>query len=858
MSAMDEKKEQPILPELLKHVKTDSKSGISSCLVRLKNEPKCYKQFAKDGGLGILVNLLRCHNLKILNMTLSILANACLHSDAREKVRGSKIANNIVSIIKYIKLESTLQCRACRLIGNLSECDWHAKSFCKAGAIQAIVDLLQLNTNTQTYLMSVRAIRNIWSIHEGSREEILETGVIRRITGLLIMAVGKLETSTRTASELIEICLKAMCAFLCTLDPRVSEQIRGEKDLQGYKCIVQCLGMKNKMAVKCLYNLCQIAECRPILGNSGAIESLIILIKDRSELCKEMLSSLCLFCREAVNRARIRIGSGLELMLSLLQSSQDEKYHPMLLHALAQFVYDDPSIVIMVKNGLLDVLVTRLRKMVRETISNEETRISKKRGNESPPNKQTEFKYNKTNLGRFSSDYYRDDWSPGSATSVSSSPPSTPPLPFYDSLENDENTEDNYSPVCSDTEFMDNEDEPQEEVESLESCKSVIAETEEPQTSEKGNKSIVNNCEYANVWTLVLLSRLSHSNDPIERLADSTTIEPLSAYIRHAKNPKASRILTRIVRNGAYLMPLLKQGFVFEAQTLYGSEQYLRQLCALAETGGAIGELTSILLRGDEAHKLVIAVSIPFLIKSRYILKSLLNNYGGLALIFRVLSDQQHSLYKNAIWSICRLANTLQIQPEMIDKCQITDTASTDFPRVYDNHPKPATVTFELDDGTTINACRHTLCQKSDAFSAMLEGNFSESGKKRVKLRNTSREGLHTLLLAANGAAFENRTIESLLDAVLLADKFLMNDVSDVLTESSISKLNYQNFSRAWNWAKNNACHELKSCCVKSFLTASMTHSERVQAFQDFSNSDSFHEFLAEVRQIINSVLCQR
>ncbi|XP_076278500.1 BTB/POZ domain-containing protein Rnb [Lasioglossum baleicum] len=856
MSAMDEKKEQPILQELLKHVKTESKSGISSCLVRLKNEPKCYKQFAKDGGLGILVNLLRCQNLKILNMTLSILANACLHSDAREKVRGSKIACNVVSIIKYIKLESTLHCRACRLIGNLSECDWHAKSLCNAGAIQAIVDLLQLDTNMQTYLMGVRAIRNIWSIYEGSREEILESGVIRRITGLLIIAVEKLETSTRAASELIEICLKSMCAFLVgTLDPRVAEQIRGEKDLQGYKCIVRCCGMKNKMAIKCLYNLCQITECRPILGNSGAVDSLIILIRDRSELCEETLVSLCLFCWEAVNRARIRMGSGLELMLSLLQNSQYERYHPFLLRALAQFVYDDPSIKIMVKNGLLDVLITRLNKMVAEAASNEEAKALKKRGNESPPNKQTEFKYNKTNLGRYSSDYYRDDWSPSSATSVSSSPPSTPPLPFYDSVENDENTEDNYSPVCSDTEFMDNEDELQEEVESLKSCKSVTAEVEEPQNSEKGNKS--SNCEYANVWTLVLLSRLSHSDDPIERLADSIIIEPLSAYIRYAKHPKASRILTQIIRKRAYLMPLLKQGFVFEAQTLYGSEQYLRHLCALAGTYGAIGELTSILLRGDEAHKLVIAVSIPFLIKSRDILKSLLDNHGGMPLIFRVLSDRQHSLYENAIWSICRLADTLQIQPETIDKCQISDTTSTDFPRVYDNHPKPATVTFELDDGTTVDACRHTLCQKSDAFSAMLEGNFSESGKKRVKLRNTSREGLNTLLLAANGATFENRTIESLLDAALLADKFLMNDVSDALTESLISKLNYQNFSRAWNWAKTNSCHELKSCCVKIFLTATMTNSERIQAFQDFSNSGSFREFLNDVRQIINSVLCQ-
>lgn len=69
---------------------------------------------------------------------------------------------------------------------------------------------------------------------------------------------------------------------------------------------------------------------------------------------------------------------------------------------------------------------------------------------------------------------------------------------------------------------------------------------EKSQNSEEGNKSNV--WEYANVWTLVLLSRLSHSNDPIDRLADPATIEALSAYIKHAKNPKASRILTRIIR----------------------------------------------------------------------------------------------------------------------------------------------------------------------------------------------------------------------------------------------------------------------------------------------------------------------
>jgi len=58
-------------------------------------------------------------------------------------------------------------------------------------------------------------------------------------------------------------------------------------------------------------------------------------------------------------------------------------------------------------------------------------------------------------------DYYRDDWSPRSTTSASSSsPPSTPPLRvFSDSnAETDDTEDDIYSPICSDTECADNDD----------------------------------------------------------------------------------------------------------------------------------------------------------------------------------------------------------------------------------------------------------------------------------------------------------------------------------------------------------------------------------------------------------------
>lgn len=299
---------------------------------------------------------------------------------------------------------------------------------------------------------------------------------------------------------------------------------------------------------------------------------------------------------------------------------------------------------------------------------------------------------------------------------------------------------------------------------------------------------------------------------------------------------------------------------MFDVQDMPEREEYLQELREVAETGGAIGQLSSVLLRGEEQHKLIFAVSIPFLIvRSRANLRSLLHSHGGLEMILRLLSDARHQMHERAIWSICRLAVTLEIRPEAVDKCPTS--ASNGLFRDYSRetiYSQPSSiVTFELDDGTTVDACRHVLCQRSDAFSAMLEGNFSESGKRRVRLRNASCGGLNTLILAATGAAYKHRSIESLLDAVLLADKFLMPDLSDALTDSSIAKLSHENFSRAWWWAKTNACRELQSCCVKTFLTANMTNSQTVQAFRDFYTTDAFEDFLCDIREIITDVLCQ-
>lgn len=827
-----------IAHKLLKYIKSNSPEKIISFLKRVKADSKCTKQFFKEENLDVLIDLLKFQNQEIINLSLSILADMCLNLEIREKIRDPKITTYTLWIIRSLEGNYNLHSRAVRLIGNLSECTWHAKSLCDQKAVGVLTDILHSKTYTEVHIMTVRAIRNIWNSYKKSRIEIQQSGAIPKIVSMFVKARTKSESKY---VGLMKACLKAMCSFAESLDGESAVQMRGESNEEGFKNIMELCEEKNDLALKCLYNLSLIAECRPILGDCGVIQRLLLLITNNDKLSWQILWSLCLFCREAINRGRLKSATGLEIMMALLKNNENEKFHSMILDAFLLFEYDTDGIGIMVKNGLLDVLIEKLKSMIKseELQSKCEKEVSKKRSGDSSPYERIDVKYNRTSTGRFSLDYHYENWSPNSGASTSSSPPSTPPLPLYNCKDFDESAEENYSPVCSDDEW-----------------------TEKDHNTNFHEKVKSSFTKHVKKSTLALLSILCDSIEPMEKLADPTVITLLSTYIRFTKDPKALQILTRISKNSAYLVPLIQQGFVFEAQTIYGCEQCLLQLSALAETGGAVGQLSSILLRGTETNKNMIAISIPFLVKSKKSLRYLLSEHGGMPLIFQVLENPAHSLHDNAILSISQLAELLDIQPRTIDWTELLMETNIDplDKAKFDNLPKPSIVTFILDDGTTVDACRHTLCQKSEFFSAMLNGKFLEAGKKKMLLKDTSKESLNALLLAANGDTFYNQKIEELLDAVLLANKYLMPDVLEILIKSSISRLNYDNFSRVWNWTRRNSPHfhvwtHLKTFCLESFLTSRMTRNERLQAFRNFAACNDFQIFLIEIKEILISNL---
>ncbi|KAG8540353.1 hypothetical protein GDO81_019452 [Engystomops pustulosus] len=116
-------------------------------------------------------------------------------------------------------------------------------------------------------------------------------------------------------------------------------------------------------ALGTLSNLCNQGALRPMLGNAGAIELLVAEVKllmEAPSRCVPLVRSLCLCCREALNRRRVREMGGLELLLDLLRNSCYRSVHHKITTAFLHFCHDTTALGVLGSGGLAPLLASRL------------------------------------------------------------------------------------------------------------------------------------------------------------------------------------------------------------------------------------------------------------------------------------------------------------------------------------------------------------------------------------------------------------------------------------------------------------------------------------------------------------------
>ena len=122
-------------------------------------------------------------------------------------------------------------------------------------------------------------------------------------------------------------------------------------------------------ALLILLDLSEQHNFRPSFGNAGGITLLKTLLENPKFSAKEkVISALCLCCKEAVNRVKLREEGILKHFIEILKDDLYMALHLRVVSALVCFLYDETSFDVLLENGLVPVLVMHLRKCLDEEV----------------------------------------------------------------------------------------------------------------------------------------------------------------------------------------------------------------------------------------------------------------------------------------------------------------------------------------------------------------------------------------------------------------------------------------------------------------------------------------------------------
>ncbi|XP_053550418.1 armadillo repeat-containing protein 5 [Bombina bombina] len=347
----------------------DDPSGLSHALSALRSKhvhrAGGMGLFRKNGGLTLLLALLtdppRAAALgasrRNLELALSLLANSCTEPGSREQVRQLGGIPALVCILQSVCVDSVLN-RVSRALGNLALDPQNSSIIHQSGAVSSLVHILQSSQDAGCVHSCLRALR-ILGDSPAHRLSICEQGGLSPCVSFL----------TSPDPALVCAAVRAVCELSrsCSLD--CAEQLnKAVPVLVGMGQGEEVKPVVRQAALSTLCNLCTQGAMRPMLGNAGTVRLLISEIRNLRKSptrCLPLVKALCLCCREALNRLRVREEGGLELFLELLRDPQYRCSHPRIIAAFLHFCHDIAALVLLGMGGLAVLLAERLEDLAK-------------------------------------------------------------------------------------------------------------------------------------------------------------------------------------------------------------------------------------------------------------------------------------------------------------------------------------------------------------------------------------------------------------------------------------------------------------------------------------------------------------
>ena len=121
-----------------------------------------------------------------------------------------------------------------------------------------------------------------------------------------------------------------------------------------------------ELALKALANLCSQGCLRPLVGSLDVIGRFSAEARREPLRAPVFLKALCLCCKEAVNRAKVKACGGLETLVGFLGTHRGHPLARMAIVACVDFVYDEAALEQLQELGLVPLLVGRLDALARQ------------------------------------------------------------------------------------------------------------------------------------------------------------------------------------------------------------------------------------------------------------------------------------------------------------------------------------------------------------------------------------------------------------------------------------------------------------------------------------------------------------
>ncbi|XP_026062958.1 armadillo repeat-containing protein 5-like [Carassius auratus] len=328
-------------------------------------------RYQSRGGLPPLLDLLRRpeSSRKFLDLALSILANCCTEKQTRLEVRKLDGVSIVVDVLKRNVSVETVQNRAARALGNLAMDPEGSAEIHSAGGVPLLLLCLSLSpppsspssltpapklcaAKVECVQSAARALVYL-SDTPANRLLLLSQGALPSLALFIApeYPLGLRRASLRAIHE-----LSRGCSAECARDMSRS----GALTQLGLLASGEGGQLLEELALKTLANLCSQGCLRPLVGSLGVIPKFAEEVKKDPLKSGVFFKALCLCCREAVNRAKVKEIGGLEVLISFLSAHQNHPLTRFAFLACVDFVYDESALEQLQELGLVPLLIKRL------------------------------------------------------------------------------------------------------------------------------------------------------------------------------------------------------------------------------------------------------------------------------------------------------------------------------------------------------------------------------------------------------------------------------------------------------------------------------------------------------------------